>query len=149
MSSINMARVVLGGIVAGVALNISETTLNLVVVAEQMDAALARLNLPPVGGGAIAVFVTLMFALGIMTIWLYAAIRPRYGAGPKAALCAGAAVWFLAYLYPGIGWVTMGVLSTKLVFVSTLWGLVEMLVAALVGASVYKEEPPRALATSR
>ena len=38
------------------------------------------------------------FLVGILAIWLYAAIRPRYGAGSKTALYAGAAVWGLGYL---------------------------------------------------
>ena len=37
----------------------------------------------------------LTFAIGIWTIWLYAAIRPRYGPGPKTAAVAGFAVWLL------------------------------------------------------
>jgi hypothetical protein len=30
------------------------------------------------------------FLIGIFAIWLYAAIRPRHGPGPKTAVCAGA-----------------------------------------------------------
>jgi hypothetical protein len=28
-------------------------------------------------------------------MWLYAAIRPRYGPGPKTAAVAGFALWFI------------------------------------------------------
>src|SRR5207249_3963498 len=42
-------------------------------------------------------FLAWGFLVGIFAVWLYAAIRPRYGAGPKTALCAGAAVWGLGY----------------------------------------------------
>ena len=83
MRGINTARVVVGGLVAGLVINVSEFILNMVVMGADMNAAMTRLNLPPVGGQAITVFVVLGFALGIGTIWLYAAIRPRYGAGLK------------------------------------------------------------------
>ena len=43
-------------------------------------------------------FLAWGFLVGIFAVWLYAAIRPRYGAGPKTALCAGAAVWGIGYL---------------------------------------------------
>ena len=141
----NMARVILGGLAAGLVINIGEFILNGVVLASSMESAMARLNLPPVGGSAIAMFVILGFALGIATVWLYAAIRPRYGIGPRTALCAGATVWFLAYLYPSVGMAGMGLFPTNLILIGVVWGLVEMLVAALAGAWLYTEAP----ATSR
>jgi hypothetical protein len=45
---INTARVVIGGVVAGLVLNVSEFILNMVVLGADMKAAMARLNLPPV-----------------------------------------------------------------------------------------------------
>jgi hypothetical protein len=139
MSGINMGRVVLGGLLAGLVINIGESILNLVVVGSQMNEAVARLNLPPMGGAAIAEFVVLGFALGIVLTWLYAAIRPRYGAGPSTALCAGSAVFFFAYLYPSLGMVSMGMFPRRLVAITLVWGLAEVLAAALAGAWAYKE----------
>src|SRR5687767_13950858 len=94
MTGINVARVLIGGFVAGLVINIGESVFNGWLFASDLQAAVARLNLPPIGGNAIATFVMLAFALGIAMVWLYAAIRPRYGAGVNTALCAGAAVWF-------------------------------------------------------
>jgi hypothetical protein len=139
MTGINTGRVILGGLLAGVVINVGESVLNAVVLADDMAAALARMNLPPVGGSAIGVFVVLGFALGIAMVWLYAAIRPRYGAGARTALCAGAAVWFLAYLYPSIGYAVMGMFSTGTIVLALIWGLVELLIAAVAGAWLYKE----------
>lgn len=141
MSGINLGRVLLGGLLAGVVINISESILNLVVVGNQMNEAVARLNLPPIGGAAIGAFTVLGFALGIALIWLYAAIRPRYGAGPSTALCAGSAVFFFAYLYPSLGMLFMGMFPGRLIAICLAWGLVEVLVAAVAGAWVYKEAP--------
>jgi hypothetical protein len=46
--------------------------------------------------------IGITFVLGILAVWTYAAIRPRFNAGPKTALCAGLAVWAMSYLYAGV-----------------------------------------------
>ena len=94
MRGVRTGHVVLGGLAAGVIINISETILNLVVLGDQMTAFMARLNLPPVTGAAMGTFAVLGFALGIGITWLYAGIRTRYGPGVATALRAGAAVYF-------------------------------------------------------
>lgn len=139
MRSINTARVVIGGIVAGLVINVSEFILNMVVLGADMNTAMARLNLPPVGGQAIVVFVILGFALGIGMAWLYAAIRSQYGPGPRTAVCAGAAVWFFAYFYGGVGMMVMGVFPERLIAIGMIWGLGEVLLASVAGAALYKE----------
>jgi hypothetical protein len=139
MGSINTARVVIGGIVAGLVINVSEYILNMFVLGPEMEATMTRLNLPPVAGQAIVVFVVLGFALGIVMTWLYAALRPRYGPGPMTALCAGAAVWFLAYVYSSISIAVMGVFPIRMMVIAVVWGLVELLAASVAGAYLYRE----------
>ena len=99
MGKINWNRVILGGLVAGVIINIFEFALHGFVLAKDMDAAVRALG-REVGGGALLMFLAWGFLVGIFAVWLYAAIRPRYGAGAKTALCAGAAVWGLGYCLP-------------------------------------------------
>jgi uncharacterized membrane protein len=140
MTGINVARVLIGGFVAGLVINIGESVFNGWLFASDLQAAVARLNLPPIGGNAIATFVMLAFALGIAMVWLYAAIRPRYGAGVNTALCAGAAVWFFAFAYPSIGFLAMGLFPTRLTVIGLVWGLGELLLAAVAGAWLYREE---------
>lgn len=139
MTSINWSKVITGGLVAGLIMNISEYILNEPVLGVQMAEVLAERNLPPTSGGAIAAFVALTFALGIFTIWLYAAIRPRYGAGPKTAICAGLAVWFTAYLTPWVFFVGLGFSPLNFAVIGAAWGAVEMIVAPLAGAYLYQE----------
>ncbi|OFW08671.1 MAG: hypothetical protein A3H96_08365 [Acidobacteria bacterium RIFCSPLOWO2_02_FULL_67_36] len=141
MSRINMGRVILGGLLAGLVINISEFILNMVVVGKQMEEAVAKLGLPPVGGAAIGMFTVLCFVLGIVMIWLYAAIRPRYGAGPATAVRAGVAVYFLSYVYPSLGTLAMGMFPGQLISIGLVWGFVEVMIAAVAGAWVYKEAP--------
>jgi hypothetical protein len=134
-----MARVLIGGVVAGLVINVGEYVLNMFVLKAEMEEALSRMNLPPVEGAQIAVFVALAFALGIATVWLYAAIRPRLGAGVSTAMCAGSTVWFLAYVYPSLGMWMMGMFPTGSMMIGLGWGLAEVLAGAVVGAWLYQE----------
>lgn len=142
MTRMNMTRVILGGLVAGLIINISEFVLNGVVLADAMTTQMAKLNLPPVSSNAMVVFVAMGFVIGIGTLWLYAAIRPRFGAGPKTAAIAGIAVWLLAYVYPTIGMEVTGMFPAQMAAIGLTWGLVEILVAAVAGAYFYQEQAP-------
>ena len=89
MGKINMGRVVLGGLLAGLILNIGEYLINEVILGKQYSDALAALNRSfPMSAGSAVFYILLFFALGVFTVWIYAAIRPRYGAGPMTAICA-------------------------------------------------------------
>jgi hypothetical protein len=81
------------------------------------------------------------FVLGIASVWLYAAIRPRYGAGPKTAVCAGLAVWILAHLWSGVylGAGFAGLVTPRLAFLPVAWGLFEAPLGTLAGAWLYRE----------
>lgn len=63
MGRINFGRVVLGGLLAGVLINLSEFILNGIVYAEEMNAAMATLNKPPIDDSMIVWFVVLGFGL--------------------------------------------------------------------------------------
>ena len=139
MKAINIIGVLKGGVVAGLIMNVSELILNVPVAGARMEAELKAINLPPPGGGAIALFSLTTLALGILLIWLYAAIRPRFGAGPKTAICAGLLVWTLSYLYASVFFGGLGVNSWGLIALGLAWSLVECLVAALAGAYLYSE----------
>jgi hypothetical protein len=139
MAQINRKRVIMGGLLAGLVINISETILNVPVMGQQMEEALKGRNLPPVGGAAIGGFVIGALVVGVLLVWLYAAIRPRFGPGPKTAIFAGLVLWLLAYVWPSLGTGLMGFIPMKLLLISNLWGLGEVILAALAGGAVYTE----------
>jgi len=139
VAGINTSRVVVGGLIAGLIINVSEYILNVPMYGAEMDAALKARNLAAVGGHAIAVFVTLSFVLGLLLVWLYAAIRPRFGAGPKTAASAGIVVWFLAYFWSSVSFGMLGLFPSKLLLIGLVWGLVELMVAGVVGGNFYSE----------
>jgi hypothetical protein len=140
MNKINFGRVLLGGLLAAVVLNIGETVLNVVVLGKQMREMAIQHNFPPdPPGSAIAVAVCMTFVMGFVLVLGYACIRTRLGAGPKTALIAGLFAWFSVYLYAGlINSVFFGIPSGTIVLM-LVWGLVQYSLAALAGASLYKE----------
>lgn len=140
MTPINWNRVLLGGLVAGVIVDISEGLLNGVFLAQDWADAMKALGKPEISASSIAVFNVMGLAIGIFTIWLYAAIRPRFGAGPKTALGAGLATWVIGYVVPSVAPAVMHLYSRRLVAIGVVVGLVEILVASVAGAYLYKEE---------
>ena len=141
MGKINLGRAVLGGLLAGLILNIGEFLLNEVVLGKQNRAALAALNRTlPTGAESTAFYIFLSFALGVFTVWIYAAIRPRFGAGPMTAVCAGLVVWFLASLYVSASMFPIRLFPSRLLLYGTVWEFVEFPIAAVAGAWIYQEE---------
>jgi len=139
MNKISVGRVVLGGLLAGLVLNIGEFIFNDVVLGSQMKAWFAAHNLPEPTGSFVAIAVSLTFILGIVIVLIYALIRPRLGPGVKTAIFAGLIAYFIVYVYSGvINGVLFG-LSSSLICMSLAWGLVEYVLAAIAGAWLYKE----------
>ena len=139
MGKINWNRVILGGLVAGAIINIFEFALHGAVLAKDMDTAVRALG-REVGSGELLMFLAWGFLVGIFAVWLYAAIRPRYGAGAKTALCAGAAVWSLGYLLAAVTPLALHLFPRHILAIGLAVGLVEVLVGTLVGAWLYREE---------
>ncbi len=141
MGNINWGRVLLGGIVAGVVVNVVEYTLHAVILDPDWKAAMAALGQPTQEDPAdIMIYVGLGFLIGILAVCYYAAIRPRFGAGPKTAVFAGLGVWLLAYLVPTIGMVPSGLFPNRLLWLPVVVGIVELPLATMVGAWLYKED---------
>jgi len=139
MKNINFGRVILGGLVAGLILNIGEFLLNEVVFVQQMEELFRRINVPRPGTTFIATAVGITFLLGIVMVWLYAMIRPRFGPGPKTAIIAAFVLWFCVYFYCGILNAMVFGLPSTLVIIAMVWGIIEYILAAVAGAWLYKE----------
>ncbi len=140
MTKINFNRVLLGGLLAGAVLNIGDFLLNEPVLGEQWKSALEVYGMDSPGSSAIAWFVIMDFIIGAALVWLYAAIRPRFGAGVMTAVVSGLIVWFFAWLWNNGGLMAMGTFPTKLLMIATIWGLFQLPIAAIAGAWLYKEE---------
>ena len=139
MKGINFGRVILGGLVAGIVNNILEYVVNDVILKADHETTMRALGKTvPTGGSVIASWTIMGFVFSIALVWLYAAIRPRYGSGAATAVRAGVAFWFFSSVF-------FAIIACNLTIFpfSPLQLVLELIVAvltALVGAWLYREE---------
>lgn len=139
MAGINYGRVVIGGLVAGLVINVSEAILNGLILMDDYEAMSAQYGITE-ASWAIAGYIISAFVLGLIVAWLYAAIRPRFGAGWKTGATAGAALWLAAYAVPGVWFGAMGMsLGGGLLILSLVWTLVEIILGGMVAGWLYQE----------
>ena len=137
MGRINWLRVLLCGLVTGGVWTLLSVVL-LAVAGEEFMAALRRIG-PDHSSGGVPLTLIANLAAGIWAMWLYAAIRPRYGPGVKTAVIAGFAWWFLQSLQSA-KWVTLvGALSNLNLYPIAAATLVAMILAVVVGAWMYQD----------
>ncbi len=140
MGKINVTRLILGGIVAGIAIDLLDYLVDGVWLAQRWADGMALLGKPGFSQVQDIWFDVLGLLSGLAAIWLYAAIRPRFGSGPKTAIIAGLAVWFIGVFLPNVGFMYVPQLFSKhLTLYTTLGGIVEVVIGTLAGASVYRE----------
>ncbi len=139
MEKINTKTVLLGGLLAGLVLNIGEFILNGPVIGDAWKEWAKSMNLPEMGGNEITFYVIWSFITGIVIVWLYAAIRPRFGAGVRTAVIAGLFIWFSMWVLGFGSLIIQGLYPNDLIITSIVWGLFEVPLAAVAGAYLSKE----------
>lgn len=144
----NAGRVILGGLLAGLVWNIGEFILNVPVLGEDWEAAYAALGFPAdESPAAVAFFVVWTFVAGILAVWLYAALRPRFGPGPRTAVLAGLFVWAIGYGNFAVFNEAVGLFPKNITRLTLVWALFEVPIATLLGAWLYREQPAAAVPT--
>jgi hypothetical protein len=88
--------------------------------------------------GAIATNVVATFAVGILLVWLYAAMRPRFGPGMKTATYAALAVWICGFLFH-LDMLILGMITAGTYAMASIVALVQVIASAGVGGMLYKE----------
>ena len=142
MGRINWGKVFLGGLLAGVVIDIGEYLFHAVLFKDQVAEMMRAMGKDPASvmtGNAIVIWNIMGLLAGIGAVWVYAAIRPRFGAGAKTAMIAGVAVWYLSRFLGAIGEMNMGMASQKMIMTGLVWGLVEVVIATIAGAWAYRE----------
>ena len=138
---VNWIRILLCGLVVGVVWFLLSAVALALVGGDFFEAVQGgRLHAPRDG----LYFFAIDLAMGIWAMWLYAAIRPRCASGPKAAVVAGFAWWFIKSLesakWVGLGFVPLSV--TPALLAATLPAPI---LAVFVGAWLYRiPVPPKA-----
>ena len=141
--AINTSKVVVGGIVAGIIMNVLGFIIQGMLLGKRMmdEMVAAAPTLQGKGEDAMAMTcrVLTQFVVGILLVWLYAAMRPRFGAGPKTAMLAAFVVWLCGFLFY-LDWLILGLMSTALYAMMSVAMLISVAIAAWVGAMMYKED---------
>jgi len=141
--AINTQKVLLGGFVAGVVMNAIDFVVNGYLLAARMkaetDAFKPGLSDQMMSGKAVAGYIVMDFVLGILLVWTYAAIRPRFGPGIRTASYAALLFWILTMIFLS-GYMHMGMMSAGLWWTFAVIGLVNYLLSAWAGAKFYTED---------
>src|SRR5512146_1775483 len=138
---INWKRVLGGGLAAGLLYDIFEMTLAPLLVGHQYEAELNAIRHTPPSAAGYAFFITWGFVIGIVSVCLYAAVRPRFGPGPRTAARVAIALWVIGDLMPQMGQAFMGIFTMGLMIRFTAQQLLFMLATTIFGAWLYREEP--------
>jgi len=139
MAGINTRRWLAGGVVAGIVMWLIEGGASLLYM-EDMEAALEAHGLSmEMTGGVWALTILVSLIAGLVLVFLYAAMRPRFGPGPRTAAIAAVALWFGGYLLSLIGYGMTGMYPGSMLAIWGTVGLVEMILAAMIGGWIYRE----------
>ena len=139
----NTKKVLIGGIVAGVVMNLIDFVTGAFILGERMkaesDAFKPGLADQMMGPSTMVSYIVMDFVLGIALVWTYAAIRPRFGPGIKTASYAAILFWILGGIFLS-GYLHMGMMSTGLWAMFAVFALVNFLLSAWAGAKFYSED---------
>jgi len=141
--AINTSKVIVGGLIGGVVANVLDFAINGFLLANMHKASLEALN-PALAANAmqsskIPIFVVLDFIWIIANVWIYAAIRPRFGPGARTAAYAGIASWVVGSVVAGY-FAGLGMFGWDLYAASAICALINSIVSTIVGAKFYTEE---------
>jgi len=136
MNKVNLMQVLRCGLVTGLVWTLLSIAL-IALVGSDFMALVSGDRLVRPAGALQTFFILSNIAAGFWTMWLYAAIRPRYGPGPRTALIAALAWWIIASMQ-GVKWIVLlGVpLHAAWPMLATLPAI---MIATMAGAWGYRE----------
>lgn len=141
MGKINLGRVIIGGMVAGIVADLLDYVVDGLWLGQRWADGMSFLGRTTFSSSMWIGFDLLGIVSGIIAIWIYAAVRPRLGPGLRTAVRVGVVVWILGTLVPNASFMYVANLFPKhLTLYTTLGGLVEVVAGTIVGAWIYKED---------
>jgi hypothetical protein len=139
MGGINLGKVIVGGGVAGLVINVGQSIVHMFLFAEQSAAMTEAMGLAEPSGGQIGIYWVLGFVTGLVMIFVYAGFRPRCGAGVNTALLTGGVTFVLAELIPALFYTVSGAFAFGDYLPFLISTLVILLVSSVAGAALYTE----------
>ena len=126
----NAKRIIPCGLLAGA----------VIVIGELVRQAILT-NANPTAGTSMpfGVFILRGVSLGIFCLVLYAAVRPRLGAGVKTAVTVGVLVFLVGVLFPPFGLTMQAFAPSQLLLETIIWNAIQIPLATVAGAWLYRE----------
>ena len=140
--AINTSKVVAAGLAAGVVANIVGFVGFGMLLGPRFEAEAVAVAPVLQGrgmtGSAIAINVVATFVVGILLVWLYAAIRPRFGPGMRTAMLAALAVWVCGFVFH-LDWLIVGLMTSATYAMASVMAFIQVAASAAVGGMLYQE----------
>lgn len=140
MRNINWGRAFVGGLIAGAVILAIEMIFHANIKGADwwFFQALAS---PVQEARSILLYVGRYVLVGLTAVWLYVAVRPRFGKGPKTAILTGVAYWVIGYLLPvwGLYYLILPGFREEFLRAPALVALIEVVLGTLAGAWYYAE----------
>jgi hypothetical protein len=131
--------IVIGGLVAGAVLTVVDIAMFGAILKAPMEEAMKMLPKPRIVEWQVPWYISLDVVAGIALVWLYAALRPRFGAGFTTAAKAGVVGWFFASLWTTLVQWPMNLMPLSLTVTIVGVALVQWTLAAVLGAKFYTD----------
>ena len=131
----------LGGLIATIILFLTDGFFHERVIAADWKAIYAALgaNEPQHTSTGIAYFAIFELGRGLISILIYALMRPFFKPGPKTAVLAGIVTWLAFSVTGPAQFIPLEFYSNSLWVKVAAWQLVTSIIAAIAGAALYKD----------
>ena len=140
--AMNTGKVLQGGIIAGIVMVVFDFLIQMLTMDRmkaEMEAFKPGLSEAMNNSTTMMIFIICDIVMGLALIWTYAAIRPRFGPGPKTAVTAALLFWVIGGILMS-NYLSMGMMSMGSFWMYAIAWLVNLTLAAVIGAKFYTEE---------
>jgi hypothetical protein len=139
----NIQRMLLGGLVAGIICFLGDGVVHGVLLQQRWNEIAATLHLDvseEARRASFGYYVIYDLLKGVGAVLVYALIRPRFGPGPRTALIAGLVTWALCIPVPLYGMLPMHFFGRKFALLWSIYGAFPIIIGAIAGAALYRED---------
>lgn len=140
MQDINFVRLIIAGFLAGVLIWVTEA-ISGTFYSHRMKEALESHNLSlEMTTQALMLSILASMLAGFFVVFIYVLARTRFGSGPVTAVLAGVAVWSGSNVPSLLGYFMLGLFPDGLIMHWAVVGLIQLILAGLLGAVIYSEK---------
>ncbi len=141
MNKINYPRLLIGVVVAALIMFLTDGFFHEMIAKADWKALYAALgaNEPAPHGLSMVYFAIFELGRAFVAMFLYVAMRPMCGPGPKTAVGAGIVGWIGSSLTGPVQFIPLGFFSNALWLKVAAFHLVISIIATVAGAALYKD----------